>query len=397
MKRSMIAKHGKCALAARRGAAGRIVIVMLVTALVFTFTFGSFAQTSQEQLDDVQAQQEEAEAKKEEILTQLEDAQSKVDDINAKVASAQEEIDAKESEIEELNKQIEENQKSIDDREEGIASRLRVMYKNGSASFLDILLSSRNVSEFLSNIDLLQRIYLSDKSILDELEQTQAEITKSRDELQTAQDELVAAQNELKAQQAEAEAAQAELETAESEVQAQIDAFEAEAESLSEQIRQEQEAAAAAAAAAEEESSSSSDTSGTTEISSTGFIWPCSGIITSYFGYRDDVAEYGYGYWHGGLDIAVPTGTPIVAAADGVVMNMTGNNYSYGYVVFINHLNGYSTVYGHNSQLLVSPGDTVKQGQVIAYSGSTGWSTGPHCHFEVRINGERQDPLNYLP
>ncbi len=387
MKRKSIPGEIKRSSAVRRAAAGKAVTIALAFALVVSCSFGAYAQSNQDKLDDVQSQQQEAEAKKEEILAQLDEAQTKVDDLTAQVDSAQSEIDSKQAEIDELNAQIEETQKSIDDRENGIAARLRVMYKNGSASFLDILLSSRNLSEFLSNADLLQRIYKSDKEILNDLEANQEAIKKSRDEIQAAQDQLVAAQNELKTKQAEAESAKTELETAEAEVQAQIDAFEAEAEAISEEIRKEQEAAA-----------STGDNSGnTSEVSSTGFIWPCSGVITSYFGYRDDVAQYGYGYYHGGLDIAVPTGTPIVASADGVVMNMTGYSSSYGYVVFINHLNGYSTTYAHNSQLLVSPGQTVHQGDVIAYSGSTGWSTGPHCHFEVRINGERQDPLNYLP
>lgn len=129
-------------------------------------------------------------------------------------------------------------------------------------------------------------------------------------------------------------------------------------------------------------------------VSSGYFSWPCSGSITSYFGYREDVPQYGYD--HTGIDIAVPEGTPIYAAADGTVESSTGWSNSYGYVVFIDHGNGFETIYGHNSSLAVSPGQTVKKGQVIAYAGATGKATGTHCHFEVILNGVYQNPLNYL-
>lgn len=204
MKRKSIPGEIKRSSAVRRAAAGKAVTIALAFALVVSCSFGAYAQSNQDKLDDVQSQQQEAEAKKEEILAQLDEAQTKVDDLTAQVDSAQSEIDSKQAEIDELNAQIEETQKSIDDRENGIAARLRVMYKNGSASFLDILLSSRNLSEFLSNADLLQRIYKSDKEILNDLEANQEAIKKSRDEIQAAQDQLVAAQNELKTKQAEA-------------------------------------------------------------------------------------------------------------------------------------------------------------------------------------------------
>ena len=124
------------------------------------------------------------------------------------------------------------------------------------------------------------------------------------------------------------------------------------------------------------------------------FSWPCSGTITSYFGYRDDVPQYGYN--HTGIDISVSSGTPIYAAADGTVESSTGWSSSYGYVVFIDHGNGYETLYAHNSQIVVAPGQTVTKGQVIAYAGSTGNATGPHCHFAVIVNGSFQNPLNSL-
>lgn len=126
------------------------------------------------------------------------------------------------------------------------------------------------------------------------------------------------------------------------------------------------------------------------------FIWPVYGAITSYFGYRDDVPSWASSD-HGGIDIDASMYTPVKAAASGMVIAPTGWYQGYGNLVVIQHANGFVTYYGHNSYNLVERGDRVVQGQVIASSGSTGNSTGPHVHFEVRKNGVKQDPLDYLP
>lgn len=126
------------------------------------------------------------------------------------------------------------------------------------------------------------------------------------------------------------------------------------------------------------------------------FIWPVYGRITSYFGYRSIFGSYSY---HGGIDIAASYGTGIAAADGGTVTfagRATGSNWSYGNLVIINHGNGKVTYYGHCSSVLVSAGDHVYQGQTIARVGSTGRSTGNHCHFEVKINGTSVNPLAYL-
>ena len=119
-------------------------------------------------------------------------------------------------------------------------------------------------------------------------------------------------------------------------------------------------------------------------------------VVTSEFGYRRDPFT-GERKGHSGMDLAVPTGTSVRAALPGTVTVSTYNQGGYGYYVMIDHGSGLSTLYGHNSQLLARVGQTVEAGDVIALSGSTGRSTGPHLHFEVRINGERTNPRSYLP
>ncbi|MBO4954645.1 MAG: peptidoglycan DD-metalloendopeptidase family protein, partial [Clostridia bacterium] len=118
------------------------------------------------------------------------------------------------------------------------------------------------------------------------------------------------------------------------------------------------------------------------------FVRPCSGYLTSRFGYR-------WGRSHNGIDIGASTGTPIYAA-DGGVITMSGWNGGYGKMIVINHENGYVTYYAHCSRLLYSSGKRVAKGDVIAYVGNTGNSTGPHLHFEVRLNGSPRNPLNYV-
>jgi len=122
--------------------------------------------------------------------------------------------------------------------------------------------------------------------------------------------------------------------------------------------------------------------------SASGFIWPVHGIVTSGYGWR-------WGRLHAGIDIAVGSGTPVVAAAGGTVV-IAGWLGGYGNLVVVDHGNGTATAYGHNSAVTVGTGQFVAQGQLIAYSGSTGHSTGPHVHFEVRLGGVPVDPMGYL-
>lgn len=129
-------------------------------------------------------------------------------------------------------------------------------------------------------------------------------------------------------------------------------------------------------------------------LTATPSIWPARGTVTSSFGWR--VSPFGDGNeLHPGIDIAYTMGAPVVATADGEVI-VSGSAGGYGNLVQINHGNGISTLYGHNSQLAVKVGQTVKKGQVIAYAGSTGKSTGPHVHYEVRVNNTAVDPMKYL-
>ncbi len=348
---------------------------------------------TQEQLDNVKAQQAEAEKEKDELTSNIEKYNEQLAEIEKNVKAAETEIGEKQTEIDDLNLQIEEMQGNISTQKNNLGQRVRTMYKNGATSFLDIVFNSKDFSELMSNVTLLQRIYRKDQQLLSELEDAHKQLEDKKEAVAAAQKEIEASKAVLQVEQKSFDEAKAKLEVSLAEVQKKAEAFAAEAQALEAEIKAEQERLAAEAA---EAAAQGGDTGGGYSQGSGVLGWPVRGPLTSFFGYRD-MSAYGYGYFHTGLDIGVYTGTPVCAADSGVVMSLTGwYERGYGWGVFIDHGNGIVTVYGHNSSLAVSPGQTVAKGEVVAYSGSTGWSTGPHVHFEVRVNGECVDPLPYL-
>jgi murein DD-endopeptidase MepM/ murein hydrolase activator NlpD len=205
-----------------------------------------------------------------------------------------------------------------------------------------------------------------------------AELADRTAEQRTARDRLVAQEQELASVRADKSALLAQVRDDRHEAEEDLDAMLAASAAVTARIQAAQESAGAQQGGA---------TTGTGQVSAAGFVWPTHGILTSPFGWR-------WGRMHEGIDIAAPTGTPIVAAAAGTVI-YAGWMGGYGNMVIIDHGNGVATAYGHQSAIYVTAG-AVSQGQVIGAVGSTGHSTGPHLHFEVRINGSPVDPMGYL-
>ncbi|MBP3815778.1 MAG: peptidoglycan DD-metalloendopeptidase family protein [Firmicutes bacterium] len=367
----------------------KLVLLTVAVSMVFAFPANSKADTEDE-LNEVEEQAEEARTERAQMEDELAEKQAVLDDINYEVELLQASIDEKQEEIFDMEARIKEMQHNINEQKGGLGNRLRNMYKSGSIGIFDIILDSENVSELLSNLSLVQKIYNSDQETLMELEKQHDELEKVLAEMQAAKEALDIEMAEMSVIQAEAEAARNEVQAIIDEIQARIDEYEAEAERLNAILEEER------AELARQLAAGSGDVyinfSG---VSDSGFMWPCSGPLTSYFGYRESPGGIGSTN-HGGIDIGVPMYTPIYASRSGYVSGATGWSGGYGYAVYLIHDGGYSTVYGHNSEILVSAGQFVEQGQIIAYAGSTGWSTGPHCHFEIRVNGVQVDPLGYL-
>jgi murein DD-endopeptidase MepM/ murein hydrolase activator NlpD len=273
-----------------------------------------------------------------------------------------------------------------------LESRVREIYIEGSPDMVSFLVSASSFSDLLDNYDFLRRIGAQDERIARAVRgararaaverratldtrrltaATVAAIAAKTEEARAARDRLAASRDSLASAEQLKSSALADVRETRAGYLAEVNALQAQSAALAAAIRNAQ---------------TSSSISG--PDSHAGLVWPVSGPITSGFGTR-------WGRMHEGIDIAVPSGTPVHAAASGTVIYaawMTG----YGNLVVLDHGNGLATAYAHNSSLLVSVGQHVSQGQTISLSGSTGHSTGPHVHFEVRVNGVAVDPLGYL-
>ena len=306
--------------------------------------------------------------------------------------------------------------------------RMREMEEGGKLSFIVVLLESRSISDLLTRIDMISEVMSYDKALEKALMDARAKVEEAEKALEDAKAEEEAKKGELEArkadlltQVAEAEAlvksleadieafkaAYNETEAAKQELQREIDAkvaaLEAERRAAEEAARKAAEEAARRQAEqqSQQQQQQQSQQQTTTPpapsyTSGTGsMIWPCPSChtITSEFGWRIHPI-YGTSKYHSGVDIGASYGATVIAADSGTVIT-AGWVSGYGNCVVISHGNGVSTLYGHMSSIAVSSGQSVSQGQTIGYVGSTGNSTGPHLHWEVTVNGERQNPLNY--
>ena len=312
-----------------------------------------------------------------------------------------------------------------------LETRVRDIYINGQISYLDVLFGAQDFGDFLTRMDLLKRVIIHDSELVSDVLAYQTEIKEVGKQLEAdrrIQEELAAQAQEamdvklekVAKQQAlidlmqndkdvydkqydEMMASSAEVERLIHEREEELRRAAEEIQRRAEEVRRQEEAArrqaemeARANQAGNIEFIPEDDGGGEYVMQSYGggMIWPISGPITSEFGWRTHPI-FGSQRFHSGLDIGGDYGMPIHAAQSGVVIE-AGWIGGYGNTVMIEHGNGVVTLYGHNESLAVGVGQQVSQGQVIAYCGSTGNSTGPHCHFEVRLGGEPVSPWNYL-
>jgi murein DD-endopeptidase MepM/ murein hydrolase activator NlpD len=285
-------------------------------------------------------------------------------------------------------------------------TRLVSIYKQEDPTTIDVLLTAKSFQDVLDQLDFLNAIATQDKQVAQQVATAKKQVKVARLRTKTVRAGVA---NEARAinarvQQAailrgELLASQNRLAGARSSKSHALVATKAEISSEVGESKALAEASAELAAKIQSLQSSSRSSSGGSETTtdgsppatpapSTGFIWPVSGPITSPFGMR-------WGTLHPGIDIGVPTGTPIHAAASGKVI-WCGWMSGYGNLVMIDHGGGLASLYGHQSRIAASCGENVSQGQLIGYVGCTGFCTGPHLHFEIRLNGSPVDPLGYL-
>ncbi|MEF2795929.1 MAG: peptidoglycan DD-metalloendopeptidase family protein [Hydrogeniiclostridium sp.] len=347
-------------------------------------------------LASLKADQSKQQEYKDALDAQMQNLQSQIDGLNTQING----LDAS---IEEKNTAIAEKQKNIDEDVETLKERLCAIYMMGDASTLEILLQSESVIDMAQKVELLNIITEHDTKLIAQLTADMESIADEKAEIESEKEQVAAARTELESKgselasvQAEAERVLEELNQSVASVQAESDRIAEEKARASAEIDQWWKDYYAQLAAQNNSSSGSSGGSSSGSIGSGGYVstgnftWPVPGFTN---------ISCGYSSGHKAIDISgggrTIYGTPIVAADSGKVVTAT-YHYSYGNYVMIDHGGGYSTLYAHASSLAVSAGQTVTKGQTIAYVGSTGNSTGPHLHFEVRVNGNRQNPFNWF-
>lgn len=302
----------------------------------------------------------------------------------ARVATVGAQLKATHAELERVRAELAETEAHHDLQKSRLGGRLRAIREQGRVSYFAVLRGANSFSDFIGRIDMLKEIVKHDSKVLREIRTAADELTLKRDAVSTQEAQLVSLQAQEQSHKTTVEAKDAELKVLAAELkrqQADLLARIAEYEKETERVEQEIYEAQLRLARAAGKFAPTPPLKGRLEI-------------TSWFGPRIHPV-YGGQSNHGGVDFAAKTGDPVLAIEAGVVI-YTGYDNIYGYRVVIDHGGGIASWYGHNSRILVSTGENVAQGQVIARAGSTGLSTGPHVHLEIRINNERQDPLEYL-
>lgn len=363
-------------------------------------------------IDALEAEKSEVKAKKNEEQSKLDQLQGELDgknqllnDAKEKVNQVKQQIDGLtsdiatvENDIKENKEQIEIKQKEKETKEEILGKRLRNVYKtNLSDQILYLLLESDSIGSLISNINSVTSLVKTDNKLIEEIKEIQIELEEKNTQLVKQEEEL-----QVKKQEAEVAKIEQDKVAAEYEVQvAELQDLYAQRESIVSSLSEEERKIQNEIASYEEDNInlenyfSNNSTSSGGQVSTSGFMRPTSGPITSPFGNRTHPITGQQQSFHKGVDIAPAAGTPIVASKAGTVTTASYLS-GYGNTVIIDHGDGTSTLYAHASSFAVSNGQKVSQGQTIAYVGSTGNSTGPHLHFEVRVNGNPVNPMNYI-
>ncbi len=364
---------------------------------------------------------------------------SKVQVLDEKIAVTREKISSLNDDIKEKQDAYDKGLSEVEDQFDALANRLRILYMSGNATDLEIIFGAKDFSDLIDKMELVKSLANSDKELISEIQTKLDELSTKKEALEADKKDLETQQASLKSDQdefnklisdndeilknlyASNSEAQNSLESAalqSDEIEAKISQYYAAQKAAAERAAQASQSSSSSGSSSSSSSSSSSGSSSSGSSSSgsssvivpsgSGFAWPTPGFVSLSSEWFEDREVYN----HGGIDIAGAgiMGTPVVAAADGTVVATNsscthnwGKSYScgcgggYGNYVMISHAGGKMTVYGHLTSLTVSSGQSVSRGQVIGYVGSTGNSTGPHLHYECRLNGVRYNPMSEYP
>ncbi len=375
-----------------------IIAAIIVFVFIAVFVISSiapfvvWADTNQE----IQSKQNEKAALQQKIDAAKAEKQGMlaiVEEIDGKIASVQGEINGLQKKIDNCNSKIRDAEEKISECEvkekeqyENMKTRLRVMYEDNNTSYITMLFGGDSLNDILSYVELIKQIIDHDNKSYERIINTKKEIEALKAEVEAEKETIVAKKDVVDKKKAELDGEVSKMSTAIGKITGNIETLR-----IAYEEAEREEAALKRRLQAELSGSTT-----TASFDGGTFAWPTPGYatITSEYGGRMHPTLKVYKV-HTGMDIGAPSGAKVVAGADGTVVKAE-YNVAYGNYIVINHGNGYSTLYAHNSVLNVSKGDFVVRGQTIAKVGSTGYSTGPHCHFEVMINGQHTDPKPYL-
>ena len=391
------------------------IVITLILCMQNTMIY---ALSEKEQLEKekakINSQLKDAEKKQEELEKQKSQTMKAVENLITQISSSEDEINELENKIDNLKNQIKEKEAGIQHKQEEyteqeklLDTRLIAMYKNGNSSYLKLLLTSSNMSDFLAKYYSASELIECDKELIKTTKNQKAQIEEEKVELENNKKELDTSLSKAEKENKELESLKSQKETQakklteeEKKIQKEIEELEAENKKIANEIKQ-------AEIRYQKQLEALKNNSNSSSIAGSGFFMrPVSGGYISANGYYPSSGKY-----HGAIDYAIPSGTKVVAAADGVVMLTANLSGSYGTYIVIRHANGLQSYYAHGTKgsIVVNAGDTVKKGQKIMLSGDTGNSSGPHLHFEVRKSpynyshsakaygqDSRVNPLNYM-
>ncbi|UWG97159.1 peptidoglycan DD-metalloendopeptidase family protein [Dehalobacter sp. DCM] len=371
----------------------KVVVLFILAVLLVTFSF----PVSADDLDDALKQQQEilqkqnkAESNLKNLTNKAQQMQTQIKDLTQKITVAETDLSKKEhafanaqEEVAYIQGEVEAKEAELTDRQETLRNRVRSIYEAGQVNYLEVLFQSTDLSDFITRVEYLSCLVENDQDILTDirvqkhdLDQKKVQLVNKMNEAENLKQQAAAAKQYLDSTKAQKQIALAENKKDQAEILEQIEKLEADSKALEAKIRELQK-------------------NNKGKVTGTINTWPSyTRYITSNYGYRVHPVTGQYKL-HTGVDIGASYGSKIMAAGAGTVI-FSGWYGAYGNAVIIDHGNNMSTLYGHMSSRAVAAGATVSAGQVIGYVGSTGWSTGPHLHFEVRKNGVPTNPMAFF-